>query len=92
MLSALYYYFLKLNEKKFYSIHLRCEIPVAKPLVVGLTSGNLAAAATKSLQLCLTLCDPIDGSPPGPSVHGIFQARVLAWGAIASSSQSLNPF
>ena len=55
MLSALYYYFLKLNEKKFYSIHLRCEISVAKPLVVGLTSGNLAAAATKSLQSCLTL-------------------------------------
>ena len=31
------------------------------------------------------LCDPIDGSPPGPSVHGIFQARVLEWGAIAFS-------
>ena len=36
-----------------------------------------AAAAAKSLQPCLTLCDPIDGSPPGSSVHGIFQARVL---------------
>ena len=34
-------------------------------------------------QSCLTLCDPIDGSPPGSSVHGIFQARVLEWGAIA---------
>ena len=41
--------------------------------------------AAKSLQLCPTLCDPIDGSPPGSSFHGIFQARVLEWGAIAFS-------
>ena len=41
------------------------------------------AVAAKSLQSCLTLGDPIDGSPPGSSVHGIFQARVLEWGAIA---------
>ena len=33
-------------------------------------------------QSCLTLCDPIDGSPPGSSVHGIFQASVLEWGRI----------
>ena len=32
-----------------------------------------------------TLCDPIDGSPPGSAIHGIFQARVLEWGAIAFS-------
>ena len=38
-----------------------------------------AAAAAKLLQLCPTLCDPIDGSPPGSSVHGIFKARVLEW-------------
>ena len=36
-----------------------------------------SAAAAKSLQSCPTLCDPIDGSPPGSSAHGIFQARVL---------------
>ena len=36
-------------------------------------------------QSCPTLCDPINGSPPGSSVHGIFQARVLEWGAIAFS-------
>ena len=36
-----------------------------------------------------TLCDPIDGSPPGSSVHGIFQARVLEWCAIAFSVSSL---
>ena len=45
-----------------------------------------AAAAAKSLQSCPTLCNPIDGSPPGCSVHGIFQAKVLEWGAIAFSN------
>ena len=44
-----------------------------------------AAAAAKSLQACPTLCIPIDGSPPGSSAHGIFQARILEWGAIAFS-------
>ena len=45
-----------------------------------------AAAAAKSLQSCPTLCDPIDGSPPGSPVPGIPQARVLEWGAIAFSA------
>ena len=44
-----------------------------------------AAAAAKTLQPCPTLCDPIDGSPPGSPVPGILQARVLEWGAIAFS-------
>ena len=39
----------------------------------------------KSLQSCPTLCDPIDGSPPGSPVPGIFQARTLEWGATAFS-------
>ena len=47
-----------------------------------------AAAAAKSLQLYLTLCNPIDGSPPGSFAHGIFQARVLEWVAIAFSDIS----
>ena len=46
---------------------------------------HAAAAAAKSLQLCLTLCGSMDCSPPGSSIHGIFQARVLEWGAIAFS-------
>ena len=46
---------------------------------------DIAAAAAKSLQPCLTLCDPIDGSPPGSSIHGVFQVRVLEWVAIAFS-------
>ena len=41
-----------------------------------------AATAAKSLQSCPTLCDPMDCSLPGSSVHGIFQAKVLEWGAI----------
>ena len=45
-----------------------------------------AAAAAKSLQSCPTLCDPIDGSPPGSSVPGILQARTLEWVAISFSS------
>ena len=45
-----------------------------------------AAAAAKSLQSCLTLCDPIDGSPPGSPVPGILQARTLGWVAISFSN------
>ena len=44
-----------------------------------------AAAAAKSDQSCPTLCDPIDGSPPGSPIPGILQARTLEWGAIAFS-------
>ena len=50
---------------------------------------RLSAAAAKLLQSCPTLSDPIDGSPPGSSIHGIFQARVLEWGAIAFSVQTV---
>ena len=48
-------------------------------------SEHAAAAAAKSLQLCSTLCDPIDGSPPGSSLPGILQARILEWVAISFS-------
>ena len=44
------------------------------------------AAAAKSFQSCLTLCDPIDGSPPGSPVPGILQARTLEWVAISFSN------
>ena len=50
-----------------------------------------AAAAAKSLQLCPTRCDPIDGSPPGSPVPGIVQARTLEWVAISSSKGSSLP-
>ena len=42
----------------------------------------------KPLQLCLTFCDPMDCSPPGSSLHGILQARILEWVAISSSRGS----
>ena len=45
-----------------------------------------AAAAAKSLPSCLTLCDPIDGSPPGSPIPGILQARTLEWVAISFSN------
>ena len=44
-----------------------------------------AAAAAKSLQSCLTLCNPIDGSLPGSPIPGILQARILEWIAISFS-------
>ena len=47
---------------------------------------SFAAAAAKSLQLCPTLCNPIDSSPPGSSVPGILQARTLEWVAISFSN------
>ena len=49
------------------------------------SASQIKSAAAKSLQSCPTLCNPIDGSPPGSSIHGIFQARVLEWGATAFS-------
>ena len=47
---------------------------------------DMAAAAAKSRQSCPTLCDPIDGSPPGSPVPGILQARTLEWIAISFSN------
>ena len=55
-------------------------------LAVGQQYIKTAAAAAKSLQSCPTLCDPIDGSPPGSPVPGILQARTLEWVAISFSN------
>ena len=57
--------------------------PFTRCPIISLTA---AAAAAKSLQSCPTLCDPIDGSPPGSPVPGILQARTLEWGAISFSN------
>ena len=51
----------------------------------------LFAAAAKSLQSCPTLCDPIDGSPPGSPVPGILQARIMEWFAMPSSRGPSQP-
>ena len=58
----------------------------ANPIHEDSTLIAAAAAAAKSLQSCLTLCDPIDGSPPGSPVPGILQARTLEWVAISFSN------
>ena len=50
-----------------------------------------AAAAAKSLQSCLTLCDPMDWRPPVSSVHGILQAKILEWVAMTFSRESSQP-
>jgi len=54
-------------------------------LIIIIINNNVAAAAA-SLQSCPTLCDPIDGSPPGSPVPGILQARTLEWVAISFSN------
>ena len=56
------------------------------PYTVKDNTAAAAAAAAKSLQSCPTLCDPIDGSPPGSPVPGILQARTQEWVAISFSN------
>ena len=64
----------------------RAGFPGASDSKESTYNAGAAAAAAKSIQSCLTLCDPIDGSPPGPAVPGILQARTLEWVAISSSN------
>ena len=67
-----------LNESTYEAITISLHINRPKNI--------FAAAAAKSLQSCPTLCDPIDGSPPGFPVPGILQARTLEWVAISFSN------
>ena len=55
-------------------------------IVYGVIKSSAVAAAAKSLQSCPTLCNHIDGSPPGSPVPGILQARTLEWVAISFSN------
>ena len=66
-------------------IHGHESAIATKPVRLG-TMATAAAAAAKSLQSCPTLCNPIDGSPPGSPVPGILQARKLEWLAISFSN------
>ena len=63
-----------------------CVSSVLQRVNLFLMGAAAAAAAAKSLQSCLTMCDPIDGSPPGSSIPGILQARILEWVAISFSN------
>ena len=72
-----------------HTIRLVSTLKIAVVLWVPQTNGNAAAAAAaaaKSLQLCPTLCDPIDSRLPGSSIPGILQARTLEWVAISFSN------
>ena len=74
------------NVSKYKTNTWKSINPLTTPPYLYITEESAAAAAAaKSLQSCLTLCDPIDGNPPGSSIHGIFQARVLEWGITAFS-------
>ena len=59
---------------------------ISRPTTYWLCRLGQTAAAAKSLQSCPTLCDPINGSPPGSPIPGILQARTLEWAAISFSS------
>ena len=76
------FWWLRLDDKSQLRKHL---VLVHCPLIFVIVFDDHAAAA-KSLQSCLTLCDPIDGSPPGFPVPGILQARTLEWVAISFSN------
>ena len=65
----------KMSTKKAMRCRKKQEIVIHTHKKVG----NRNSAAAKSLQLCLTLCDPIDGSPPGSPIPGILQPRTLEW-------------
>ena len=63
-----------------------CSHEIKRCLLLGRKAMINLAAAAKSLQSCLILCDPIDDSPPGSTVSGILQARILEWVAISFSN------
>ena len=88
-----------INEKvstKHLPQSLACSKKKKKKATANISSANkynkialtfaLCAAAAKSLQSCLTLCDPIDGSPPGSPIPGILQAITLEWVGISFSN------
>ena len=72
------------RQDRFYIGHHVHALSWGKSLA--LAAAAAAVAAAKSLQSCPTLCDPIDGSPPGSPVPGILQARTLEWVAISFSN------
>ena len=76
-------------KNQIYVSHVSCtegEFLLAEPSGKLHRDAAAAAAAAKSLQSCPTLCDPIDGSPPGSAVPGILQARMLEWVTISFSN------
>ena len=74
------------NSKRRIGTTVLTITPGCHLLLTILVYNGIAATAAKSLQLCLTLWGPIDGSPPGSPVPGILQARTLEWVAISFSN------
>ena len=77
------------EQQKIYCLHTKVlSLSIFNIFILRNTFSKAAAAAaaSKSLQSCPTLCDPIDGSPPGSAVPGILQARTLEWVAISFSN------
>jgi len=74
------------SPSPFLRLALRKPLALEGSPAVMLSLSFAAAAAAKSLQSCPTLCDPIDGSPPGSPVPGILQVRTLEWAAISFSN------
>ena len=78
-----------MNETNHFSDQPKLKIQIVHTELTSyhqLETAAAAAAAAKSLQSCPTLCDPIDGSPPGSPVPGILRARTLEWVAISFSN------
>ena len=78
-----------MTEHAFFNIRNKAQMPTLATSSLpstGSPAAAAAAAAAKSLQSCLTLCDPIDSSPPGSPISGILQARTLEWVAISFSN------
>ena len=101
--------FMRFKGESFYNRSFRCKVLLVKLFLRYMFEWNIyidnslknhcwrvktiAAAAAKSRQSCPTLCDPIDGSPPGSPVPGILQARALEWVAISfSNTRLLHPW
>ena len=75
------------KKKKRYCLHLFKSSQCSNQ-IQGLAGGLESLVCAKSLQWCPTLCDTMDCSPPGSSVHGILQARILEWVTMPSSRGS----
>ena len=75
----------------FQSLLSKTFVKIIDGLNIVVLEKTLESLESEVAQLCLTLCDPMDCSLPGSSVHGIFQARVLEWAAISFSRGSSQP-
>ena len=75
-----------LSKEELRSPGIRVKLVTVTNGATGKSEPRILVAAAKSLQSCPTLCDPMDGSPPGSTIPGILQARTLEWVAISFSS------